>query len=260
MELAAVQHWLLADAGSRRPFAPVLTEPEALLHALKHRVSGKPEGDTRVYRVPVDGAVCFVKLYLEPSGFQCLYKRPRGWMEWRNLARLKQLGVSVPEPLLYGSIRDAQGQRWSVLVTQAVEGAVDLAQLMHLNPEYFADRHWFRALVISLGTQVRRMHDAGFAHNDLNWRNVLVSPEPEPRTWIFDCPRGRRWFGPFRRYRVVKDLTHLDKLGRRWLSRSQRLLFFQAYCGHAVLTKADRRLLRRVLARPVHDKYQPSGD
>ena len=123
--------------------------------------------------------------------------------------------------------------------------------------ERFADAGWFRALCQALGSQVRRMHAAGFAHNDLNWRNVLVVPDPVPQAWLFDCPNGRRWWPPLLGFHVAKDLTHLDKMGRRWLSARQRLRFFHAYTGHRPLRDADRALLRRVLQRPVDPKYLP---
>lgn len=102
------------------------------------------------------------------------------------------------------------------------------------------------------------MHDGRFAHNDLNWRNILVRPDgDQPRVWLFDCPNGRRWVWPFLGFRIAKDLTHLDKMGRRYLRASQRWRFFRHYCRGMAKSPQAKALARRVLRRKVNNKYRP---
>jgi hypothetical protein len=44
--------------------------------------------------------------------------------------------------------------------------------------------------------------------------------------WPDRCPAGTFWWGPFLRYRIVKDLACLDKVAKYHLSRTQRLRFY----------------------------------
>jgi tRNA A-37 threonylcarbamoyl transferase component Bud32 len=87
----------------------------------------------------------------------------------------------------------------------------------------------------------RRIHDAGFFHYDLVWRNILVtwSPPETPKIWWIDCPRGG--FSRQRR-RQIKDLASLDKMAARHCRRGERLTFLKAYGGDA------RQIAREVLA------------
>lgn len=244
---------MLLPAAKQAPFASALASPEHLHTLLTAVVSGQPGGDNCVYRVPVGNTACYVKLYREPSR----WGRSRGRQEWRNLQYLEASGVATPTLLGFG-VWFEQGCRYTVLVTAQVDGACDLSTCVNTMPERFSDARWFQALCDSLAPQLRKMHDAGFAHNDLNWRNILVLPDAEqPRTWVFDCPSGRRWVWPFLNFRIAKDLTHLDKMGRRWLRATQRMRFFMAYCGHRPLQRADKQLARTVLRRTVNAKYQP---
>jgi hypothetical protein len=55
------------------------------------------------------------------------------------------------------------------------------------------------------------------------------------------------WFGPMLGYRIVKDLACLDKLGKRVLSRTQRLRFYHQYTGREGLTLEDKRRIKAVL-------------
>ena len=248
--------WRCEAAGQREPFRDLLLSAGSLQAQLERPdvaiASGAPGQDTCVYRVPAGDTACYVKVYRESNPL-----RSRGRQEWENLHLLHSSGIAVPTLLALGTWRDAHG-RCTVLVTAQVDGATDLATLVREHPGRFADPVWFAALCDALALQVRQMHEAGFAHNDLNWRNILVSRDGScPRTWIFDCPSGRRWVWPFLGFRITKDLTHLDKMGRRYLRATQRMRFFKAYCQCDRLSAADKRLVRKVLGRKVNAKYQP---
>jgi hypothetical protein len=49
------------------------------------------------------------------------------------------------------------------------------------------------------------------------------------------------------RYRIVKDLACLDKIGKYRLTRTQRLRFYLDYAGHQHLTTADKQRIRLIL-------------
>ena len=60
---------------------------------------------------------------------------------------------------------------------------------------------------IQLAKATRTLHDHHFVHNDLKWRNLLV--DEQRRLFLIDCPAGTFWWGPFLRYRIVKDVPEL---------------------------------------------------
>ncbi len=89
--------------------------------------------------------------------------------------------------------------------------------------------------------------NAGFAHNDLKWRNLLVTHGERPQVYLIDCPSGGYWWQPFLSYRIVKDLACLDKVAKYHLTRTQRLRFYLDYAQHARLTAGDKKRVRRIV-------------
>src|SRR5690606_22696241 len=108
-----------------------------------------------------------------------------------------------------------------------------------------ADPRWVDAISRQLARATRVLHDHHFAHNDLKWRNLLVNSQGE--LFLIDCPTGSFWWGPFLRYRIVKDLACLDKVAKYHLSRTQRLRFYLLYRGRQRLSTGDKRRIRQIL-------------
>ena len=75
--------------------------------------------------------------------------------------------------------------------------------------------------------------------------NLLV--DEAGQVFFIDCPTGAFWWGPFLRYRIVKDLACLDKVACKVLSRTQRLRFYLQYRGRARLNAADKKRIRRII-------------
>ena len=87
------------------------------------------------------------------------------------------------------------------------------------------------------------MHDAGFVHQDLFWRNVLVRPTGDDRFefYFLDASVGQRVRLPWRgREKMVRDLAALSVLAPDFLTRSDQLRFMLAYLGTKSLDEADR--------------------
>jgi hypothetical protein len=57
---------------------------------------------------------------------------------------------------------------------------------------------------------------------------------------------GRKLPGPFLARGVVKDLACLDKVGRKALSRTDRLRFYLAYRQQQKLTRSDVREIDKI--------------
>lgn len=249
-------YWHIEAAYQGGAFARELPGLGAVESNPGRQINGTPEAACRVYLRDIAGKRYFIKHYRAGRwSWRNLLGRSKVATEWQNLLYFRSLGIPTPVPVAIGERRRFGVFISGVLVTEEVVGAIDLERLARERNALLHDRAWYADLCRKLGQPLRRLHDRGFAHNDLNWRNVLLTLEPSLTVYFFDCPTGRRWIWPFRSFRVVKDLTHLDKLGRRYLSRSQRLHFFVVYRGHERLDVADKRLLRRVLAREPGRKH-----
>ncbi len=97
------------------------------------------------------------------------------------------------------------------VVTAAVEG-VDLVELFFgPAPPTGAARE---AVLGALGALVRRLHDAGFVHPDLQLRNLLVrgADGPRPEAWLLDVDTCR----PIRADGDADRARNLDRLYRSW--------------------------------------------
>lgn len=217
-------------------------------------VAASPISD--VVRVSFDGIAYYVKRYKgvrydgadRLAAVRSLLAGSRVRREGRNLAAFAAWGVRTPPLVAYGEERRAGRFRRGAIVTREAAGTVDLASLAAAGDARLRDRAWVAAVSAQVAAFTRTLHAHGFAHNDLKWRNILVDDGDQPRVWFIDCPFGRRWAGPFLRYRIVKDLACLDKIAKRQLSRTQRLRFYLDYAGHSRLAAADKSRIRKVLA------------
>ena len=109
--------------------------------------------------------------------------RSRPWREWRLLDFLYKAGLPVPQPVAARVLRTGLGYRGDLL-TRRIRDAVSLAE--RLAGPAPGSVPW-RAL----GACIRRFHDAGVWHADLNAHNLLL--DPQDRVYLIDFDRsGRR--------------------------------------------------------------------
>ncbi len=106
-------------------------------------------------------------------------ERTRAFRELRLTAELFARGLPVPHPVAAGVTR--HGPTYSAaLITVRLPGARSLAdRLNDADP----------ALLECVGATVRRFHDAGLDHVDLNARNLLV--DAQGKVWLIDLDRCR---------------------------------------------------------------------
>ncbi|KAA0010654.1 3-deoxy-D-manno-octulosonic acid kinase [Billgrantia pellis] len=106
-------------------------------------------------------------------------ERTRAFRELRLTAELFARGLPVPHPVAAGVTR--HGPTYSAaLITVRLPGARSLADCLN-----DADP----ALLERVGATVRRFHDAGLDHVDLNARNLLV--DAQGKVWLIDLDRCR---------------------------------------------------------------------
>jgi hypothetical protein len=158
---------------------------------------------------------------------------PRFHREMLLSRRLADAGVLTPAVLAGVRYRAGVGHRADV-ATAAVAG-LDLVELFHGDAPPSGPRR--AAVLAAVGRLVRRLHDLGFVHPDLQLRNLVVSgvAEPVPRAWLLDVDTCR----PMRGRADREQARNLERFYRSWakwnrlrgprLSDADRAAFSAAY-------------------------------
>jgi hypothetical protein len=171
---------------------------------------------------------------------------------------MRSVGIAAVRPIAYGERRHLGLLRSCALVT---EGIADGHSLMRLLRGRLADvvaaevirarRHLAR----SLAEQVRAMHQLGYAHGALFWRNIVVCPLDDGSYachFLDPNGRGRMWRrGPGGR-KAVRDIATLAAMANGFLSRTECLRFAKWYLATDRLDAAMRRWIGRVLRVSMH--------
>lgn len=176
----------------------------------------------------------------------------RPFREFLASERARQLGVPTI-PLLAARVKAFATlfYRGDVLLRE-LPGARDLGALLTAPPDSARARN---RVVRAAARAVRRMHDAGLIHGDLNLRNLLVHEGPEGfAAYVVDLDQASFRKGPLP---PAARALNLIRLGRSFLklggNRAQASLarrFVAAYCrgGEAAgRDRAFRRTMRQQL-------------
>jgi hypothetical protein len=216
------------------------------------------------------GLVTRVALAHPEGALQVIAKRPQARNGWRRIIQWlppsrSRRGWRIGHALLHRDIPTARPlaileRRFgpcapdSVLLTEALPGALDLETYLHEKHLALPRDEWLR-LKREFSTQlvrhVRRLFDCGFAHRDCKASNILVVQHPERKLlWIdMDGIRRRRFGRPADPLRALTWL-HVSLLRVPGLTRTDRLRFLQAYAARfGAPHDAWRRLWRAIDAR-----------
>ncbi len=197
----------------------------------------------------------FVKFYRPMTGtFNALFGASNGRAHrvLRITQELARHGFATPVPLLVGwepssgrsllAAERAHGE----LLPKALQQLSRATQFALRDAAYGVSLERKRALLKALGAEVARLHLAGFIHGDLTPYNVLVAQQGAVRFVFLDHDRtvkARFW----RRRRQLRNLVQLGWREFEYVSRTDRMRFFKAYCAVLGL-RAEKRVLRRVNA------------
>ncbi|OYV73091.1 MAG: 3-deoxy-D-manno-octulosonic acid kinase, partial [Deltaproteobacteria bacterium 21-66-5] len=91
----------------------------------------------------------------------------RPWREWRLLSALYRKGLPVPQPVAAQVLRYGLAYRGD-LITRLIPDTLSLAA--RLRESNIESLPWDR-----IGACIRRFHDAGVYHADLNAHNILLN-------------------------------------------------------------------------------------
>jgi 3-deoxy-D-manno-octulosonic acid kinase len=108
-------------------------------------------------------------------------ERTRSFRELRLLAALRERNLPVPAPVA-ASYRRRFLSYDAALITERLPGARTLPQALAAGD--MDDARW-----AAIGRCLRRFHDAGVQHADLNAHNIMLGEGGE--VWVLDFDRGR---------------------------------------------------------------------
>lgn len=140
--------------------------------------------------------------------------RSRPWREWHLLQTLRQHSLPVPRPVAARIRRDRIFYRGDLLV-ERIPAARPLTQLIR---EDAADQ----AVWDAVGRCIRRFHDHGVDHADLNADNILVDNAGTVHLVDLDQGRIRKPCLCWQRDNVLRLRRHLEKLRTQDQSFSYR--------------------------------------
>lgn len=119
--------------------------------------------------------------------------------------RLRWAGVPVVEPLAAVQERRVLGYQ-AALLTRRLPGARPLSSLLPDAGPDEAATHLRRA-----ARAVRRLHEAGGWHADLNAGNLLLRPDPTEPAFLLDLDRGRLLPAPLPPLLARRNLARLRR-------------------------------------------------
>lgn len=205
---------------------------------------------SNVIRFENNKQIFYVKRYTRAGkGLRRWLGRSRIQGEWENLLYFQQLNIPTPPIVAYGAeYRYGVFQR-GALITAEIPNSHDLASYAKKATSHFHNKTWRHDILNRVAEYTRQLHASHFGHQDLKWRNILVTDEASPTLYFIDCPLGRRV--PFWRWPHAqrKDLYCLYKLGKVHLSATECLRFYLRYCGQQKLRPEDKSTVRAVCAQ-----------
>jgi 3-deoxy-D-manno-octulosonic acid kinase len=132
--------------------------------------------------------------------------RTRSFAELRILDYLAARGLDVPAPVAASYRRDGLLYR-ADLLTVAIPGVTTLAALCAGAGSAGVEH----GVAVAVGRSVRRLHDQGVWHADLNAHNVLL--DARERAWLIDFDRARlRPAGAWAAQNLARLHRSLDKV------------------------------------------------
>ncbi len=241
-----------------------IEDPKAFLQ--KYRQTSKYlEGRTLHASIPLEeGKRIVIRRYLHGGLFGALTRDlylfgSRSFQELTLTMQMRTCGIPTIEPI--GAIhRTLWPFHQAYLLSLEIPEAKHLIQYFHeIEAQPSRERVLRkRSIIRSAGLLVRRLHQAGFFHGDLQLKNILVSGE---ELFLIDFDHS------YQRDRLSlderkKNLLRLNRSVEKWkrlglpITRADRLHFFLAYAeGDEEMKKAIQKALRTYFLRRLFYRW-----
>lgn len=224
-------------------------EPEAW----RARKKAAYEGRGRPFGVDVPGAGrVFVRQYLHGGALRKMTGdvfrgEGRFLSELAALVAAEKAEVPVEEALGVVSRKAPLGMRRGWLLAREIVGADDVLTALGKKP---APRKR-RAFLEASGRAMRALHDAGFEHPDLHFKNLLAAPDGRVLVLDFDAVRRRPKLSQDDRLAGLFRFDRYAAKHRRVVSRADRMRTLKSYAGRDWPREDELRALARKLARHI---------
>jgi hypothetical protein len=194
----------------------------------------------------------FVKVMFPRTGFARMKNLLRGNASDHVAAvaaRMLNDGFAAASPILWGS---HPGAGREILATMRARGTV----LPRFLREQGHDIERKRAMLRALGSEIARLHRAGYIHGDLTAYNILRAHDA-PASFIFlDNERTRRTMLSCLTRPRLRNLVQLGHFKLARLTRTDRMRVWSAYAAQMRETRPRaklRRLVRMIQNRIARD-------
>ncbi|MEZ9158419.1 3-deoxy-D-manno-octulosonic acid kinase [Vibrio lentus] len=151
----------------------------------REAISGSAKGRGTTWFIQLDGIQAALRHYRRGGLFGKLVADQYRFSDWEStrcamelnvLKALANAGVNVPKPIAARAIKSGLLYR-ADLMSERIPNAKDLVDVLVNGP---IDADIYRRI----GQEVRKMHDAGVNHTDLNIHNILL--DTSQNVWIID--------------------------------------------------------------------------
>jgi 3-deoxy-D-manno-octulosonic acid kinase len=203
---------MLYDASRAGNLAPAWFDPNYWKE--RHELDGEARGRGTVHFILHGGTRLVLRHYRRGGLIARVSKdryfwrgeqQTRSFSEWQLTYHLHRAGLPVPAPIAARYQRSGLFYR-ADLITERIENSEPLAQRLLKGP--LSLTQW-----IAVGRCIRRFHDAGVCHADLNAHNILLTPE---QVYLIDFDRGtlrkRGWWADTTLVRLYRSLEKVTLL------------------------------------------------
>jgi len=178
--------------------------------------------------------------------------------EWDIGREMLRLGLPTALPLLWAEKRIHGMMTENYLITLGVERAVSFAEIWRGLADAESRRTWMQ----SLGEQVRRGHEKGFAHDDLSSEHILVIARPDAPTYCYiDLDRARIGASVSAYRRAHNFFQIFRSLPAETLGPAERRAFFEGYSGRqwdeAAIARVENAIARIARLKAIGKSLKP---
>jgi Lipopolysaccharide kinase (Kdo/WaaP) family len=174
--------------------------------------------------------------------------------EFRNIQTLDSLEVPSLKVIYFG-VRKVGRRRQALLMTESLEDYIPLNEVTKSWQSEHAESHARRrALIASVASMIRQLHDGGLIHNALYAKHIFVHrdladrgelPRNSPPCRLIDLENCRKISLVGRN--AMRDLDSLHRRSRYW-SKADRLFFVLTYLKKKRCDAEARLFIQRFLA------------